>query len=337
MPLLQQTEAGLYCAAGDFYLDPWRPVPYAVISHAHSDHARWGSQHYLCHTLTEPLLKLRLGAVSVQAVGWGETIFRHGVEITLFPAGHIVGSSQIRVSYRGETWVFSGDYKTTPDGVSGQFEPVTCHSFITESTFGLPIYQWENQATIFHQIQQWIQVNHQQGKTSVILAYSLGKAQRLLPALAETGLNIYTHGAVAQVEDCLRASGISLPNTTRIDAQTPRSSLQGQIVLAPPGVLESTWLKRIPQVVTATCSGWMQVRGQARRYPTDAGFALSDHADWNELLKAIRATQASQVWVTHGFQSVFTRYLNEQGWDAHELQTQYGQEEEAAVNAEAIS
>jgi putative mRNA 3-end processing factor len=328
MPLLEQTDRGLYCAAGDFYLDPWRPVDYAVITHAHSDHARWGSKHYLCHSHTAPLLRLRLGPVSVQAIPWGETVVRHGVEITLFPAGHIIGSSQVRVSFRGETWVFSGDYKTTPDGVSGQFEPVRCHCFITECTFGLPVYQWAPQPAVASSIQRWIIDNHQQGNTSVLLAYSLGKAQRLLPFLAATGLTIYTHGAVAAVQDCLEAAGIPQPPTKHLNAQVVRQDIAGHIVLAPPGVLESNWLKRIPKTRTATCSGWMAVRGQAKRYPTDRGFALSDHADWNELTQAIAETGATQVLTTHGFTAIFTRYLRDLGYDAHELHTQSGQEED---------
>lgn len=329
MALLEFSDRGLYCAAGDFYLDPWRPVPHAVISHAHSDHARSGHQHYLCHHLTKPLLQLRLGNHSYESIAWNEPVYRNGVKISLHPAGHIIGSSQIRLEYKGEVWVVSGDYKTENDGLSGAFEPVSCHTFITESTFGLPVYKWQPQQFLFHQMQQWIQANITQGICSVIFAYSLGKAQRVLQAVAPVTNNIFVHGAVWNTQQALQQTGIVLPTVQRVSDAVSKEAFKGAVVIAPSSAQDSPWLKRFQPYKIAVCSGWMQVRGNARRQNVDAGFALSDHADWNGLLTAVKATGAEKVFVTHGFQSVFSRYLNENGIAAAEVKTEYGGEEGA--------
>ncbi len=216
MPLIEFSDCGLYCRAGNFYIDPWKPVDRAVITHAHSDHARWGSKYYLCHHFTKPLLELRLGPNQYQSVEWNETIYINGVRVSLHPAGHIIGSSQIRVEYEGEVWVISGDYKTENDGLSGEFEPVDCQHFITESTFGLPIYNWKPQPEIFSDIQHWISKNQGEGKTSVLIAYSLGKAQRLLNCIAEVTDKILLHGAVYNVHMALVNSGWKLPEVIRV-------------------------------------------------------------------------------------------------------------------------
>lgn len=332
MPLIHFTNAGLYCEAGDFFIDPWKPVTHAVITHAHSDHARSGSQHYLCHKFTAPILRLRLGNVHTQAVEWDEPVFRNGVKISLHPAGHIIGSSQIRIEHKGEVWVVSGDYKTTPDGISGSFEPVNCHSFITESTFGLPIYQWKQQEELFQQIGDWIQQNQQQRKASILSAYSLGKAQRLLQAITPVTDRIFVHPSIWHIHQTFVSLGIVLPTVEVLPANPGKDQLQGAVVIVPPGATEGNWLKTVQPYATAVCSGWMQVRGNYRRNNVDAGFALSDHADWPGLLSAIHATGAEKVFVTHGFQAVLSRYLNEQGIAAAaEVKTAYGddQEEEA--------
>lgn len=327
MSLITFTEQGLYCDTGKFYIDPWRPVDHAVITHAHSDHARWGSGHYLCHHDTLPVLRLRLGAIQAQPVAWGETVYKNGVRISLHPAGHIIGSSQIRVEYKGEVCVVSGDYKTEADGLSGVFEPIRCNTFITESTFALPIYQWERQEHMFNKIGKWIAANQQEGKTSVLITYSLGKAQRVLQAITPVTQNIFVHGAIWNTHKVLQNHGIPLPDVQRVIPDMPKELFRGSVVLAPPGAVESSWMRRFQPYVTAVCSGWMQVRGNFRRNNTDTGFALSDHADWNGLLNAIEATGASKVFVTHGFQSVLSRYLNEKGIEAAEVKTAYGEEE----------
>lgn len=328
MSLIRFTENGLYCQQGNFYIDPWRPVDKAVITHAHSDHARWGSQSYLCHSLTRPLLELRLGTNHYQTAEWNEPIWINGVKLSLHPAGHIIGSSQIRLEYKGEIWVVSGDYKTENDGISGSFEPVKCHHFVTESTFGLPVYQWKKQEEIYASIRNWVSRNQQEGYSSVLIAYSLGKAQRIISCLAGSGSQVYAHGAIANTQEKLIGAGIPLDSVSRVDTGLPKQAFKKSIVIAPPSAEGSSWLQRFAPYRTAICSGWMQVRGNMRRRNADAGFALSDHADWPGLIQAVKATGASQVYVTHGFQSVFSRYLNEQGIMASEVSTAFGSEEE---------
>src|SRR5688500_12821176 len=295
MPLIEFSDKGLYCPAGDFYIDPWRPVDRAVITHAHSDHARWGSRRYLCHHHTKPLLQLRLGPNEYQSIGWNEPVYFNGLRLSLFPAGHIIGSSQVRVELNGETWVVSGDYKLENDGISGQFEPVRCHTFISESTFGLPIYHWKPQEAIFGDIQQWIRTNMSEGKTSILFAYSLGKAQRLLSCIAEVCDTILVHGAVYNVHMALVHAGWKLPPVERVTPETPKDKLKGKVVIAPSSAESTPWLKRFAPYATGVCSGWMQVRGARRRRNADAGFALSDHADWDGLLRAVKETGAECV------------------------------------------
>ena len=331
MPLIEFTNKGLFCPQGQFYIDPWKPVDRAIITHAHSDHARCGSKYYLCHHLTRPILQLRLGDNQYESVEWNEPLMMNGVKISLHPAGHIIGSSQIRVEYGGEVWVVSGDYKTENDGISGAFEPVRCHTFITESTFGLPIYKWKPQDEIFSDIKKWIAANNAAGKTSVLIAYSLGKAQRLLAPLAETGLPVYLHGAVHNVHEALVNSGFDLPAVQRVIATTTKAETQGNIVIAPSGADGSSWIKKFSPYQVGVCSGWMQVRGNTRRRNADAGFALSDHADWDGLLQAVKATGAEKVFATHGFQASFSRYLTEQGIEAEEVKTEYGNDEEEII------
>lgn len=317
MPLLEFTDKGIYCPRGDFYIDAWRPVPRVVITHAHSDHARAGSGSYLCHRLTKALLELRLGPHPYQSLEWGEAVFLNGVRVSLHPAGHIIGSSQVRVEYQDEVWVVSGDYKTEDDGLSGAFEALKCHVFITESTFGLPIYNWKPQPEIFTTIQDWVGRNEADGKTSVLIAYSLGKAQRLLSCLAPVTEKIFVHGAVWNVHQALVDAGVRLPVVERVLPEMSKDIFRGRVVIAPSSAEDSPWMRRFNPYAVGICSGWMQVRGNVRRRNADAGFALSDHADWKGLLEAVTATGAERVFVTHGFQATLSRYLNEKGiWAA---------------------
>ncbi len=335
MPLIEFSEKGLYCPAGGFYIDPWRPVDKAVITHAHSDHARWGSKQYLCHHYSKPIMQARLGIDNhFESIGWNEPLNINGVKVSLHPAGHIIGSSQIRVEHKGEVWVISGDYKVENDGISGEFEPVKCHTFITESTFGLPIYYWKPQEDIFSSIQSWVQQNKAAGKSSVLIAYSLGKAQRLLPCLAQITDSILVHGAVYNMHKALEEAGHKLPPVQRVTPDTPKELLKGAVVIAPSSAEGSPWIKKFAPYAVGICSGWMQVRGNVRRKNADGGFALSDHADWPGLLQAIKATEAQKVFVTHGFQHAFSRYLNEQGIPAAEVATEYGGEEEENIKGE---
>jgi len=328
MPLIEFTDKGLYCAQGQFYIDPWQPVNKAVITHAHGDHARWGSSYYLCHRLTQPILQLRLGNNNYQTVEWNEPVYMNGVTITLHPAGHIIGSSQIRVEYNGEIWVVSGDYKTENDGISGQFEPIRCHTFITESTFGLPIYRWQPQEVLFASMRKWIAQNKEQGRTSLLLAYSLGKSQRVIKALADSVDHVFVHGAVYNTQQALQHAGWQFPEVEKVTNDIPKELFHQNLVVAPGSAADSPWIKKMQPVSTGICSGWMQVRGNARRRNTDAGFALSDHADWDGLLQTVKATGAEKVFVTHGFQSAFSRFLNENGIEAGEVKTAFGNEEE---------
>lgn len=251
----------------------------------------------------------------------------NGVQVSLHPAGHIIGSSQIRVEHKGEVWVISGDYKLEDDGLSTPFEPVRCHHFITESTFGLPIYKWKSQAQIFGGIKDWIGRNMAAGKSSVLFAYSLGKAQRLLQPVAEVTDKIFVHGAVYNIHMALVNSGWKLPHVERVTPETPKEALKGAVIIAPSSAEGTPWLRRFAPYETGICSGWMQVRGNVRRKNADAGFILSDHADWDGLYTACKATGADCVYTTHGFQSVFTRYLNEQGITSKEVKTEYGDDE----------
>jgi putative mRNA 3-end processing factor len=273
-------------------------------------------------------LQLRLGPGNYQSVEWNEVVHINGVKISLHPAGHIIGSSQIRIEHQGEVWVVSGDYKTENDGISGIFEPVKCNTFITESTFGLPIYNWKPQEIIYNTIQDWIMKNHEAGKTSVLMAYSLGKAQRLLPCIEATGLPVFLHGAVYNVHQALTGAGFKLPAVQRVQPDMSKETFKGNVVIAPGSADGTPWMKRFSPYSVGVCSGWMQVRGNVRRRNADAGFALSDHADWNGLLDSIKATGAQKVFVTHGFQAAFSRYLNENGIEAAEVKTEYGTEEE---------
>ena len=335
MDLIASTERGLHCAAGDFHIDPWRPVPRAVITHAHSDHARLGSGVYVCHRDTAPILRKRLGDVTIETAAYGEILTRNGIQLSFHPAGHVLGSAQIRVSLNGETWVASGDYKLESDEVSPAFEPVRCHVFITESTFGLPIYRWRPQAEMFAAIDAWRRENIAAGRASLLFAYALGKAQRLLARVDPTLSPIICHGAVEAINAIYREAGIVLPPTRRATDIDNKRELAGALIVAPPSAAASPWLKRFGDYSDALASGWMQVRGNRRRRALDRGFALSDHADWSGLIAAIEATGADRILVTHGYTEALTRYLREKGLDARALKTAYGDDEDAGEVAAA--
>lgn len=327
--LISFTDKGLYCFKGDFYIDPWKPVDKAIITHAHADHAYAGHKKYLCHSFTKPILQLRLGNNYYQTLDWNEAIYLNGIKISLHPAGHIIGSSQVRVELNGEVWVVSGDYKTEDDGISGKFIPVKCNTFITESTFGLPVFKWKPQQEIYNNIIHWINSNKEKGITSVLLTYSLGKAQRVIQAIKESTPTIFAHGAIFNTQEMLINNGWKLKIVERITSETSRELLKGAVILAPPGADGTSWIKKLPPYAVGMCSGWMQVRGNARRRNVDAGFVLSDHADWDGLLETIKSTGAEKVFVTHGFQSAFSRYLNEEKIAlSAEVITQYGEKEE---------
>ncbi|MBB2148744.1 ligase-associated DNA damage response exonuclease [Pedobacter gandavensis] len=333
MALIKFTSKGIYCPKGDFYIDPWKPVHLAVTTHGHADHVKTGNQAYLCHELTKPILLQRLGLdLKIQTLAYGEQLQINGVNVSLFPAGHVIGSAQVRLAYKGEIYVVSGDYKVVYDGISTAFEPVKCHTFVSESTFGLPIYNWLPQQQVFDQISNWLSENWLQKKTSILTAYSLGKAQRLIKGLSGTGRKLYVHSAIANLNEAFIKAGVDLPETIRISPEISKSELQEGIVIVPPAVAEGRWIKSLMHPVTGVCSGWMQVRAARRWRGSDAGFALSDHADWPGLLSAIQATEAEKVYVTHGYTAIFAKYLNEIGIAAEEVKTQYGIEDEEVIH-----
>jgi putative mRNA 3-end processing factor len=331
--MLQLNENGLYCEAGEFYIDPWASVDRAIITHAHGDHARWGSRAYLAASEGERVLRTRLGVdAHLTTLAWGENVDMQGVRVSLHPAGHILGSAQVRVEHRGEVWVVSGDYKTDEDPTCRPFELVRCHCFITESTFGLPIYRWRPQEELFAEIRDWWRANRDAGIVSVLFVYALGKAQRILAGLLDADIGpIYTHGAVERLTRDYRDAGVALPMTTHATSKPKGHNYAGSLILAPPSANGSMWMRRFGEYSSAFASGWMQIRGTRRRRALDRGFALSDHADWPALLHTIQATGAEHVWVTHGYREPLVRFLEEKGISARAIASKWEGELEGDV------
>jgi putative mRNA 3-end processing factor len=324
MALLEFNDRGIYCRKADVYLDPWKPVKKALITHGHSDHAGWGHEQYLCTNSASPVIRYRLQlAEQLQTVDYGEKIHIHGVQFSFHPAGHIPGSAQIRVECNGEVWVFSGDYKLQPDNISEPFEPVKCHVFISESTFGLPIYKWSAQHEVFEDINRWWKSNQEAGKVSVIAGYSLGKAQRILRNIDSRLGKIFVHGAIDTITTILRNQNIALPPTIRVTPDMKRKDFEDALIVCPPSAVGSPWLRRFDPYSLGIASGWMNLRGARRRRGADRGFVLSDHADWDDLNKAIHETGAQRVFITHGYSEIFSRWLLEQGIESAEVKTQY--------------
>ncbi|APU68408.1 ligase-associated DNA damage response exonuclease [Christiangramia flava] len=321
-PLLAFNDKGIYCAAADVYLDPWRPVEKAIISHGHADHARWGHKKYITHVTNVPIIKHRIGDIEVSGKEWNETFTINNVKFSFHPAGHIIGSSQIRVEHKGEVWVFTGDYKTEDDGVAVPYEPVKCDTFITECTFGLPAFKWTPQEQVMKDINNWWMENQADGRTSILFGYTLGKAQRLLKHLDTSIGKIFTHGAVENMTEVLRPM-MDFPETTRITRDVKKEEIKGHMVIAPPSAHGSPWIRKMVPYVTASASGWMTFRGARRRRAIDRGFVLSDHCDWQGLLTSIKETGCEKIICTHGYTDIFSRYLREQGYDARTEETQY--------------
>ncbi len=337
MAVLSFTDRGIYCAAGDFYIDPWRPVARALITHGHSDHARYGHAAYLSTPAAAPVIRHRLGDIVLETLGYGAVRQIGGARVSFHPAGHVPGSAQIRVEVAGEVWVASGDYKTEPDGLSEPFEPVRCHAFITECTFGLPVFHWQPQPLLMADINAWWAGNAAQGRFSVLGAYALGKAQRILANVDGGGLPVLTHGAVEATNAVLRAQGLVLPPTTLVTPATDLKANAGALVLAPPSALGGPWLRKFGASSTAFASGWMALRGVRRRRAADRGFVLSDHADWAGLNAAIRETGATRIFATHGYTAAFRRWLEAEGYDAQVVATEYqGEEPDAADPGDII-
>jgi putative mRNA 3-end processing factor len=335
--LLRRTDRGLYCEIGDFFIDPWASVDRAVVTHAHGDHVAWGCRSYLTSATGVPVLRSRLDpAARIRGLPYGEALTIHGVRLSFHPAGHILGSSQIRVEYGGDVWVVSGDYKTEPDPTCTPWEPVRCRTFITECTFGLPVYRWTAAEPIFEEIQAWWRANQDAGRATLLFGYALGKAQRLLAGLDPAVGPILTHGAVERMTQVYRDGGVDLPPTVHA-AASDRADWRRALVVAPPSADGSAWARRFGAQSTGFASGWMAVRGARRRRSVDRGFPISDHVDWPSLLAAIDATGAERVWATHGYTATLVRWLREHGREAEAVETRYeGERDDDTEAARAI-
>ena len=330
-PLLIATADGLYCPDAGIHIDPWKPVARAIITHAHSDHAVAGSSAYLSSDAGLGVLQERMGReAAIQTLAYGERIRLGSVNVSLHPAGHLLGSAQVRLERDGEVWVVSGDYKVEADPTCAAFEPVPCQVFLTESTFGLPIYRWRPAKMIAREIDAWWRSNRERGRTSVLLAYSLGKAQRLLSLIDPIG-PILAHGSIRRLNPHYAAAGVRLPDVLGTE---DAALVKGHgLVIAPPSAVGTTWIRRFGDISTAFASGWMAVRGTRRRRNLDRGFVLSDHADWEGLLGAIRATGAQRVLVSHGHVQPLVRWLSDQGLHAERIAAHYAGEMESEHGA----
>ncbi len=324
MALLEFSKKGIYCERADIYIDPWSPVKKALITHGHADHSRAGHKYYLSTPAAAPMIKFRLGSgINIETLDFGNERIINGVTFSFHPAGHIIGSAQVRVEYKGEVWVVSGDYKLENDGLSEAFEPVPCDVFITECTFGLPIYKWKPQSEVFAGINQWWRKNREEGKVSILTGYALGKAQRLLSGL-DSGIGpIFTHGAIENVNEIIRSQGVNLPETQRADATVDKQNFRGSLILTTPASIGTAWLQKFRPFSTGMASGWMALRGAKRRRAADRGFVLSDHADWDGLNLAVRESGASRVITTHGYTELYSRWLNEQGIESVSAKTEF--------------
>ena len=331
-PKLKLTRSGLYCPAGDFYIDPWRPVDRAVITHAHADHARPGSKQYLCSTPGKPVLAHRMQKdATINTLDFGKPQTIGDATITLHPAGHLLGSAQVCVQVNGYRTVVTGDYKVQHDPTCQAFEPVKCDEFITESTFALPIYRWPTSATVMADINTWWAGNASRGLNSVIFVYALGKAQRLLAGLDPGNGPILLHGAINSMTQVYRDAGVSLPPSEYASVEACKTHKGKAMILAPPSANGSPWMKKLRPCSTAMASGWMAVRGRRRFRAVDRGFVLSDHADWPGLLETIKATGATRIGCAHGYTDALAKYLQTQGLDSYSLETRFQTDEDDAA------
>lgn len=326
MELLQLKESGLYCPLGDFYIDPIQEVNKALITHAHGDHARFGMGEYISVKEAEPILRKRLGDIKLQTYQYGESFKLGEVEVSLHPAGHILGSAQVRIAYQDHVWVFTGDFKRDPDPTCAPFEVIPCHVFISEATFSLPVYRWPSFDDEVKQIYNWWMKNKEEGVNSVLCCYALGKAQRLIAGLrALTHETIWVHGTIDEVNKCYEASGLSWENVKKVPLtqEGKGEKITGAMILAPPSAMGSGWAKRLTPKRIAFASGWMRLRGNRRRKGYERGFVVSDHADWPSLLKTVKDTGCKRVYFTHGHTDAIVTYLKAQGMEARDLKLPY--------------
>jgi len=327
--MLETTDRGLYCKAGDFYIDPWKPVEKAVITHAHADHARSGHKNYLAHAFSIPVMKHRLGnKANFQSLDYIEVIKINDVSVSLHPAGHIPGSAQIRLVHKGKVSVVSGDYKLVNDGIATPYEPLRCHTYISECTFGLPVYKWPSIESVTAEINDWWRENTAIGKNSIIYAYSLGKAQRIIDSLDMSIGPVFCHSAIYNMNHIYRKMGIELDEIPKFNTKVGKTDKEGILFIAPPAAQNSRLVNKLRPFSDAFASGWMLLRGSRRRRAVDRGFVLSDHGDWDELNEAINNTEAEEVWLTHGYSEIFSQWLKGKGINAKPLDTMFDPEYE---------
>lgn len=316
-PLIQFTSNGPYCPDGDFYIDPYRRVHKALITHGHADHARRGMGSYLAHKHNKGILQARLDStLSFQGVEYGQKLKMGGVEVSFFPAGHIPGSAMIRIERKGEVWCFSGDYKCEDDGFTQAVEFPTCEVFVTESTFALPVFNWSPQDEIFEDMRNWINSQFDQGVSVVMFAYSLGKAQRLLFHLQDFAHQTLVHPSILTLNEVLIGEGYPLPTSY---AKSISELQQPLLYILPPSTATESKFKSLEPYVIARASGWSALKGMATREGINKGFVISDHTDWKGIMTAVKETNARKIYATHGYSAVLTRYLQEQGYDAVDL------------------
>lgn len=330
MELLQLTSEGLFCAPGNFYIDPWKKVDKAVITHGHGDHAHTGMNEYFATTSAQHILEKRLGSdIKLTTYPYGE-IFRMGeVDVSFHPAGHILGSSQVRIQYKDEVWVFTGDFKRDQDLTCEPFQVVPCDVFISEATFSLPVYRWPDFDSEIEQIHQWWMKNKAEGFNSVVCCYALGKAQRIIAGLRQiTNDDIWVHGTIDELNHSYEKSGLHWENVRKVPVEGKEKITPGSMILCPPSAMGSTWARRLTPKRVSFASGWMRLRGNRRRKGYERGFVISDHADWPSLLKTVEETGCKKVYFTHGNTDTIVRYLKEHGIQAYDLKLPYDNEED---------
>lgn len=331
--LLRPTPKGLYCPPADVFIDPVRPVAHALITHGHADHARPGHDAVLATDETLAIMALRYGEAfcqSQQVAALHQPVTVNGVSFTFVPAGHVLGSAQIVVEKDGTRIVVSGDYKRAADPTCLPFEPVTCDVFITEATFGLPVFRHPDTRTEVAKLLASVALFPE--RAHIVGAYSLGKAQRMMALIRQAGFDgpIWLHGAMEKLTDFYQSRGIALGETRKVLA-AERKQLGGAIIICPPSSIQDVWSRRFPDPVTAFASGWMRIRARARQRGVELPLVVSDHADWDGLCATIRETRAEEVWVTHGQEDALVHWCGTQGLRAKPLHlVGYGDEGEEA-------
>ena len=309
--LIKYTSSGLYCELADLWIDPNKPVKRAIITHAHMDHFTFGCEEYISTYETAIILKERIGkGINIKTYDFCEDFKINGINFSLHPSGHILGSSQIKLTLADEKWLITGDFKRQRDETCKEYEKVKTDFIISESTFGLPIFKWDEPQNTATDITKW--VNSSQEKTSILFCYSLGKAQRLLNEISKTNFKnkIYTHSTIHKMNNCYKKLGVEVIDTRKFDQKKNNEDLKGSLILLPPSLNKNSFIKNFKEIQTGFASGWMSIRARRKRSGYDKGFAISDHADWEAILNTIKESKAKNVFFHHGDSEALNRYLN---------------------------